>query len=75
MNAKRPILHARFTDRPANITRSRRGDSLNRAKPALNDSSVSEFEAALIKARDAWRGRRSHISRNATRRDLGAQSR
>lgn len=75
MNARRPILHVRFADQPANITRSRGGDSLNRAEPVLHDSSVSEFEAALIKARDVWRGRRSHISRNATHRNRGAQSR
>lgn len=75
MNAKRPILHARVADPLANITRNCDGDSLNRAEPILHDSSVSEFEAALIKARDVWRGRRSHVSRNATRRDLGAQGR
>lgn len=75
MNARRPILHVRFADQPAKITRSRDGDSLNRTEPVLHDSSVSEFEAALIKARDVWRGRRSHISRNATHRNRGAQSR
>ena len=75
MNAKRPILHARFADPLVDSTRSYGGDSLNRAKPVLHDTSVSEFEVALLKARDAWRGRRSHISRNAAHRNHGAQSR
>lgn len=75
MNARRPILHVPFADQLASIPRSRNGDSLNRTEPVLHDSSVSEFEAALIKARDAWRGRRSHLSRNATHRNHGAHGR
>jgi hypothetical protein len=71
----RAILHAKFADHPARP--SRRPDSIPLTQPEsqLRDASVDEFEAALITARDAWRGRRSHISRNATRHDLGAQSR
>lgn len=75
MNAKRPILHAKFADHLADITQ--RGDSvsLDQTKPELRDSSVREFEAALIKARDAWRGRKLHFSRNETCSDRRAQRR
>jgi hypothetical protein len=71
----RAILHAKFGDHPARP--SRRPDSIPLTQPEsqLRDASVDEFETALIKARDAWCGRRSHILRNATRHNLGAQSR
>lgn len=75
MNDKRTILHAKFADHPASISRLSDGVPLAQPKPELRDSSVGEFEAALIKARDAWRGRRSHYSRNATNSDRIPQRR
>jgi hypothetical protein len=71
----RAVLHAKFADHPARLSRRPDSVSLTRPNPQLRDSSVDEFETALIKARDAWCGRRSHILRNATRHNLGAQSR
>ena len=69
MNAKRTILHAKFADRPASISGLSDGVPLAQPRPGLRDSSVGESEDALIKARDTWRGRRSHYSSNATNSD------
>jgi len=53
----RAILHAKFSDHPARL--SRRPDSvpLAQSNPELRDASVDEFEAVLTKARDTWLGR------------------
>jgi hypothetical protein len=75
MNANRPILHAKFANNLADITRRCDSVSLDQPKPELRDSSVREFEAALIKARDAWRCRKLHFSRNTTFSDYRAQPR
>ena len=71
----RATLHANFADTPA--CHSRRPESLSPAQPnpQLRDSSVDEFEAALIKARDAWRGRGPRSSRTASYRDRITQRR
>ena len=69
MNAKRTILHAKFADRPASISGLSDGVPLAQPRPGLRDSSVGESEDALIKARDTWRGRRSHYFSNATNSD------
>jgi len=53
----RAILHAKFADHPARLSRRPDSASLTQPSPQLRGSSVDEFEAALIKARDAWRGR------------------
>ena len=60
MNAKRTVLHAKFADHPASISGPSDDVPLAQPRPELRDPSVVEFETALIKARDAWPGRRSH---------------
>jgi len=75
MNAKRAIVHAKFADHPARLSRRRDGVPLAQQKPKLRDSSVDGFEAALIKVRDAWRGRGPHSFRTATYSDRIAQRR
>ena len=71
----RATLHANFADTPA--CHSRRPESLSPAQPnpQLRNSSVDDFEAALIKARDTWRGRGPRSSRIAVYSDRIAQRR
>jgi hypothetical protein len=71
----RAILHAKFADHPARLSRRPDSVSLTQPNPQLRDSSVDEFEAALIKARDAWRGRGPRSSRTATYSDRIARHR
>jgi hypothetical protein len=71
----RAILHAKFADHPTRA--SRRPDSVPLTQPEsqLRDTSVDEFEAALIKARDVWRSTRPRSSRTATYSDRIARHR
>jgi len=71
----RATLHAKFADHPSRLSRRPDGVPLAQPKPELRDSSADEFEAALIKARDAWRGRGPRFSRTATYNDRIAQHR
>jgi hypothetical protein len=54
----RAILHAKFGDQIAKSSST--SDRAPRTSPGqqLHDSSVDEFEAALTKARAAWRAKR-----------------
>jgi len=71
----RAILHAKFADHPATLSRRPDSVSLAQPNPQLRDSAVDEFEAALIKARDAWRGRGARSSRTAAYSDRIARHR
>jgi hypothetical protein len=58
----RSILHVQFGEKPS---RFRTSDSVARISPGpqLPSNSVKELEAALIKARDAWRASRGEPRR------------
>jgi len=71
----RAVLHAKFADRPARLSPRSDSVSLVQPSPQLRDSSVDEFEAALIKARDAWRGSGPRSSRTSTYSDRIARHR
>ena len=62
----RAILHAKFADDPATLSRRPDSVSLAQPDPELRDTSSDEFEASLTKARDAWQGRGPRSSRTAT---------
>jgi hypothetical protein len=61
----RAILHAKFGGRLAEPSSSCERAPRTNPSPQLHDSSVDEFEAALTKARAAWRASRGR-TRTAT---------
>ena len=62
----RTILHAKFGDQLAKRSRASEGVRSANPSPQLHNNSVEEFEAALTKARAAWRA-----SRGPTRTVIG----
>jgi hypothetical protein len=62
----RAILHAKFGDQLAKLSPTSERALRTSPSPELHDSSVDEFEAALTKARAAWRASRGR-TRTATR--------
>jgi hypothetical protein len=62
----RAILHAKFGDQLAKLSPKSEGAPRTSPSPQLQDASVDEFEAALTKARAAWRASRGR-TRTATR--------
>jgi hypothetical protein len=54
----RAVLHAKFGDQLAKYSRVPDKVPLARPTPQLSNNSVEEFEAAMTKARAAWRASR-----------------
>jgi len=54
----RAILHAKFGGHLAKLSSTSERAPRTSPGPQLHDSSVDEFEAALTKARTAWRASR-----------------
>jgi len=61
----RAILHAKFGGHLAKLSPTFERAPRTSPSPQLHDSSVDEFEAALTKARAAWRASRGQ-TRTAT---------
>lgn len=61
----RAILHAKFSNHLAKLSPTSERAPRTSPSPQLRDSSVDEFEAALTKARAAWRASRGR-TRTAT---------